>query len=57
MIRYTAPCLYLGRVELQGERGILQFSPGQFTRLRHNPFFDYLAERVEEFIEKRSGER
>lgn len=49
--------LYLGRVELRGERGILQFSPGQFTRLRHNPFFDYLAERVAEFIEKRSGEQ
>lgn len=42
--------LYLGKIELQGERGILQISPGQFIRLRHNPFYGYLTERVRAFL-------
>jgi hypothetical protein len=44
-----APGLHLGRIEIQGERGLLLVPPGQLMRLRHNPFFDYLSQRVLEF--------
>ena len=42
--------LTLGSITLLGERGILQIPDGFFLRLRHNPFFPYLAGRAEAFF-------
>ncbi len=42
--------IYLGRVELLGERGLLQVSPTVLMRLRFNPFFPYVERRVDEFL-------
>jgi alpha-beta hydrolase superfamily lysophospholipase len=42
--------LYLGRTELLGERGLLAIPVGDMVRLRHNPFWPYVAERVEAFL-------
>lgn len=39
--------IYLGNPEVQGERGLLAIAPSSLIRLRHNPFFDYLAARAE----------
>ncbi|MBW2417175.1 MAG: alpha/beta fold hydrolase [Deltaproteobacteria bacterium] len=40
------PLLSLGRFEPRGESGVLVVSAGYFARLRHNPFFDYMAGRI-----------
>lgn len=45
------PGLRLGNLELRGERGMLQVSAADAMRLRWNPFFDYVAERVLCFTE------
>lgn len=42
--------VHLGRVELRGESGLLVFPTDQLTRLRFNPFFDYMKRRVIEFV-------
>ena len=42
--------IYLGRPQLRGERGVLAVSPAELMRLRHNPYFDYMAGRVETFV-------
>lgn len=42
--------IYLGKIEIMGERGILQISPSYFTRIRYNPFFGYLEQRIREFV-------
>lgn len=36
--------LFLGHMGIQGERGLLLFSPDFLMRLRHNPFYAYLEE-------------
>ena len=46
--------IYLGRIDVYGERGLLAVPPGNLVRLRHNPFFDYLYARIEAFLD---GER
>ncbi len=38
--------LFLGYQAIQGERGVLTISPDFLLRLRHNPFYDYLEDRV-----------
>jgi alpha-beta hydrolase superfamily lysophospholipase len=38
--------VYLGHVPIQTERGLLRFSPDWLIRMRHNPFYDYLEQRV-----------
>ncbi len=38
--------LFLGQQAIQGERGLLKISSSYLLRLRHNPFYDYLEERV-----------
>ena len=38
----------LGTLEPRGERGLLAVSPGAFTRLRCNPFHDYVERRLRE---------
>lgn len=38
--------LPLGRLQPRGETGLLTVSVGQLMRLRHNPFFSYMEERL-----------
>jgi hypothetical protein len=38
--------LPLGRLQPRGETGLLTVSVGQLMRLRHNPFFSYIKERL-----------
>ena len=38
--------LFLGQMAVQGERGLLKVSSDWLLRLRYNPFYDYLEERV-----------
>jgi alpha-beta hydrolase superfamily lysophospholipase len=42
--------IYLGRLELLGERNILLMSPSNIVRLRYNPFFQYLKQRMSDFV-------
>ena len=42
--------VYLGRVDLLGERGVLAVPPAQLLRLRYNPFFSYVQRRVDLFL-------
>jgi hypothetical protein len=36
----------LGQIDLRGETGVLQIPESQLLRLRYNPFYDYLLERI-----------
>jgi hypothetical protein len=47
--------LPLGRLELRGERGALLAPAELLARLRYNPFFPYLAERIVRFVDRRSA--
>jgi len=47
--------LYLGRPELRGERGLLAVPANELIRLRHNPFFAYVAACVDAFLDGVSG--
>ena len=47
---HTPGFIYLGRVVVQGERGLLQISPNWLLRLRYNPFYDYLEGRSIDWI-------
>jgi len=38
--------IYLGQMAIKGERGLLKISSDWLLRLRNNPFFDYLENRV-----------
>jgi len=42
---------YLGRLEIQGERGVLAIPDSTLLRLRHNPFAAYQQARVKEFAD------
>jgi alpha-beta hydrolase superfamily lysophospholipase len=42
--------MFLGKVELYGERGVLDLPDGSFARLRYNPFFPYVESRLGEFL-------
>jgi hypothetical protein len=42
--------LFLGQMSLQGERGLLKLPADWLLRLRHNPFYDYLEQRVLEWV-------
>jgi len=44
--------LFLGQQALQGERGLFKISPSYLLRLRHNPFYDYLEERVLDWVDR-----
>ncbi len=44
------PPLALGNITPRGERGVLRVPVDQFMRLRHNPFFPYMIEKIEDFI-------
>ena len=41
----------LGSVSIHGERNLLQIPDNYFLRLRYNPFFDYLASRLLDFLD------
>ncbi len=47
--------IYLGRIAVQGERGLLRFPPSWLVRLRHNPFFAVLENRTIEWIDTHDG--
>ena len=40
----------LGRIELRGERGVLQIPAVDMLRLRWNPFYPYMEQRLLEFV-------
>ncbi len=42
--------LHLGNIELKGERNLLKIPAGDLMRLRCNPFFDYMTERISKLI-------
>lgn len=42
--------VYLGRLELLGEQGLLATPANVMVRLRFNPFFDYTQDRIERFL-------
>lgn len=42
--------LFLGQMDIQGERGLLLFSSDFLLRLRHNPFYDHLQARTLEWV-------
>ena len=44
--------LFLGQQAMHGERGVLKISPNYLLRLRHNPFYDYLQQRVVDWLAK-----
>ncbi len=52
----SGPGLHLGSLAMRGENGVLKISPAHMLRLRWNPFYDFLEDRVIERIgeEKRS---
>ncbi len=41
--------LSIGVIAPRGEQGLLTVPSSQFMRLRHNPFFDYVAQRTSDF--------
>ncbi len=42
--------LAIGNIALRGERGILKIAEADLLRLRWNPFYNYLEQRIEAFI-------
>ncbi len=44
--------LPLGSLDFKGEAGVLRISDGQLVRLRHNPFFSYLADHQVKWLAK-----
>jgi hypothetical protein len=48
----TRDGIFLGNVDLHGERGFLAISGDSLMRLRHNPFFPYLEQRVAAFLNR-----
>jgi hypothetical protein len=42
--------VYLGRIELLGEQGLLAMPANVMLRLRYNPFFSYQENRIESFL-------
>lgn len=42
----TDGSLFLGHQAIQGERGMMRIPASYFVRLRHNPFYEYQAERT-----------
>ena len=46
----TGPGLHLGRIELRGERNVLQIPASEMLRLRWNPFYPYMEVRLLGFL-------
>ena len=49
--------LFLGQMNLKGERGLLRVPADWLMRLRHNPFYDYLERRSLEWIDVQGAVR
>ena len=47
--------LYLGRLDVLGERGLLAVPANDLVRLRYNPFYSYLEARVDAFLDAAGG--
>jgi len=45
--------IFLGQQPIQGEKGLLALPTDWLLRVRHNPFYGYLEERVVEWVEER----
>jgi len=45
----------LGRIALWGEKGVYGIPQQQLMRLRYNPFYSHMLDRIMEFIEKGDG--
>ena len=45
-----SPGIHLGDIALRGERGVLQIPPSEMLRLRWNPFYSFLEDKVLEFF-------
>jgi alpha-beta hydrolase superfamily lysophospholipase len=45
-----SPGVHLGNLDLRGERGVLQIAASEMLRLRWNPFYPYLEERLLRFL-------
>lgn len=45
--------IYLGAPQIVGESGLLAVAPASLMRLRYNPFFEYMAERIDLFLDAR----
>ena len=43
--------IFLGRMAIQGERGLLQISTDWMLRLRYNPFYEYLESRTLDWLD------
>ncbi len=50
-----ADTIFLGQMAIQGERGLLQFPSDWLLRLRYNPFYDFLENRVLKWLDSASG--
>jgi hypothetical protein len=48
--------LFLGQMAIQGERGLLILPSDWLLRLRHNPFYPYLEERVLAWLAEAGGD-
>ncbi|NOQ67463.1 MAG: alpha/beta fold hydrolase [Desulfobacterales bacterium] len=44
------PGLHLGNISVRGERGVLQVPASAMLRLRWNPFYSYLEQRIFDFV-------
>jgi len=45
--------IFLGQQPIQGERGLLALPTDWLLRVRHNPFYGYLEDRVVEWLERK----
>ena len=48
--------VFLGDLAIKGERGLLKIPEGWLLRMRYNPFFGYLEDRVLDWVDD-AGER
>ena len=48
----SATALNLGRTILRGEKGLLEIPDSAMTRQRWNPFYDYMENRILQFVKK-----
>ncbi|MDX1812641.1 MAG: alpha/beta hydrolase, partial [Gammaproteobacteria bacterium] len=46
--------IHLGRIDLLGEKGLLLIPADELIRLRYNPFYSYVEQRVKEFVTNNS---
>ncbi|MEZ5582125.1 MAG: alpha/beta fold hydrolase [Candidatus Competibacteraceae bacterium] len=51
----ASPGIQLGRLALRGERGVLWIGAGDMLRMRWNPFYPYLEQRLLDFIGLSAG--